>query len=130
MHTASFPNPARRPWAFLILLFLALTAGASAREAKEDARIEHIISAVEKLPGAVFIRNGTDYDPKEAGAHLRMKLEKAGDRVKTAEDFIDGIAAKSSISGKPYRIRMADGSVTDTAPYLRSRLGEYDKAQP
>lgn len=114
----------------LARLVCLIPATAFARDAKQDARIEHLISAVEKLKGAVFIRNGTEYDPKAAGSHLRMKLKKAGDRVKTAEDFIDGIAAKSSTSGKPYQIRMSDGSVTDTEPYFRARLGEYDKEHP
>lgn len=116
--------------AMLALLLVLIPSTAFARDAKQDARIEHLISAVEKLKGAVFIRNGTEYDPKAAGSHLRMKLKKGGDRVKTAEDFIDGIAAKSSTSGKPYQIRMADGTFTNTSPFFYARLKEYDKAHP
>lgn len=85
---------------------------AQAREAKQDARIEHLISTVESYKGAVFIRNGTEYDTKAAASHLRMKLGKAGDKVKTAEDFISGIASKSSISGKAYKIRKPDGTLS------------------
>jgi Family of unknown function (DUF5329) len=112
----------------LLLCLIPLTA--HAREKKEDARIEHLISTVEKLEGAKFIRNGTEYNPKDAGSHLRMKLGKGGNRVKTAEDFINGIASKSSSSGKPYQIRKPDGTVVDTRPYFYTRLKEYDKANP
>ncbi len=115
---------------FLALLLYLIPVTAHARDVKQDARIENLISTVEAFKGAVFIRNGTEYDTKAAGAHLRMKLGKAGDKVKTAEDFINGIASKSSISGKPYQIRKPDGTVVDTRPYFYTRLKEYDKAHP
>jgi hypothetical protein len=112
---------------FLALCLIPLTA--HAREAKENARIEHLISSIEKLSGAKFIRNGTEYNPDKAGAHLRMKLEKGGEKVKTAENFIDGIAAKSSTSGKPYQIRKPDGTLVTTSAYFYARLKEYDASK-
>ncbi len=129
MRTFFFHKYARLLGAFFIFLSLAAST-AFARDAKQDARIEHLISHVESLKGAVFIRNGTEYDTKAAGSHLRMKLGKAGDKVKTAEDFINGLASKSSTSGKPYQIRKTDGTLTDTRPYFYDRLKEYDKAHP
>lgn len=114
---------------FLIALCL-IPLTADAREAIEKARIEHLISSVEKLSGAKFIRNGKEYDPKKAGEHLRMKLGKAGEKIKTAENFIDGLASKSSYSGKPYKIRKADGTLVTTKAYFYARLKEYDKANP
>lgn len=110
---------------FLALL-LALSLPVLARDAKEDARIDALLLRVESLEGAVFIRNGGEHDAKAAAEHLRMKLGKAGDRVKTAEQFIDGIATKSSLSGKPYRIRFADGSEKETGPWLHGQLKEID----
>lgn len=115
---------------FLSLLLCLIPITAMARDAKQDARIEHLISSVTTLRGAKFIRNGTEYDTDAAASHLRMKLGKAGDRVKTAEDFINGLVSKSSISGKPYQIRKSDGSLTDTRPFFYTRLKEYDKAHP
>ncbi|MFM2197186.1 MAG: hypothetical protein RLZZ505_618 [Verrucomicrobiota bacterium] len=114
----------------LALLLCLIPAMAFARDAKQDARIEHLISHVESLKGAVFIRNGTEYDTKAAGGHLRMKLGKAGDKVKTAEDFINGLASESSTSGKPYQIRKPDGTVVETKAYFYTRLKEYDKVNP
>ena len=100
-----------------------------ARDAREEARIGYLIQAVESLKGAVFIRNGNGYDPGAAGEHLRMKLRKAGDRVRTAEDFIAGCATGSSLSGRAYRIRFPDGTTTDTAPFFQAKLREFDSGR-
>lgn len=116
--------------AILLLTFFVLPITAHAREAKQNARIEHLISSIEKFTGAKFIRNGTEYDPDAAVSHLRMKLDKAGDKVKTAEDFIDGLASKSSFSGKPYKIKKPDGTEVTTSAYFYARLKEYDAAHP
>lgn len=89
----------------------------------ERERIEALLKAIE-TSGLVFVRNGSDHDGPKAAAHLRGKLSAAGDRVRTAEEFIDGIATKSSTSGEPYRVRLADGSVVGLAPWLRGRLEE------
>lgn len=80
-------------------------------------RIDYLLRFIESSV-CRFIRGGTEYPPKEAADHLRMKLGKAGDRVKTAEDFITGIASKSYLSGKPYRIKLPDGTVQPTGPWL------------
>ena len=130
MKTSSLRHLHRALLTFLCCILALIPASAHARDAKEDARINHLIGSVEKLKGAVFIRNGKDYEPKAAASHLRMKLEKAGDRVKTAKDFIDGLASKSSISGKPYKIRKSDGSLVTTSAFFRARLKEYDEAHP
>ena len=116
-----------RTWIFVLLSTLFFTTALQARDPKEDQRIEFLIQTVETVPGMVFIRNGSEYDGKKAGEHLRMKLGKGGERVKTAEDFIEGIASKSSMSGKAYQIRSADGKTEDAGPFLLARLKEYDR---
>jgi hypothetical protein len=109
-----------------ILTFLSLSAVASgaagAQEAGEAERIRQLIAAVETLPGAVFIRNGVEYNAKAAADHLRLKLKAAGDRVRTAEDFIRLCASQSSMTGEKYRIRMADGTVLEAETFFRNRL--------
>ena len=85
------------------LLLLIISSVLWARDPREEKRIEHLLQTVESLKGAAFIRNGTEYNAKDAGKHLRMKLAKAGDRVKTAEDFIEGCASRSSFSGERTR---------------------------
>ena len=88
----------------------------------EAAKIQALIGSIEQLKGAVFIRNGSEYDGVKAAAHLRRKLDYAGSKVKTAEQFIDYLATGSSMSGKPYRIRFADGHSVDSAVYFREQL--------
>jgi len=108
-----------------LLAFAGLTA-ASDPSPVEDARIEYLLAVVASLQDAQFIRNGKAYDSKAAVDHLRTKLRAAGSRVQTAEDFIRDCASESSISGKPYAIRFADGTVLLAADFLRQKLLEFD----
>jgi len=88
----------------------------------EPQKIQRLIGYLEHLRGAVFIRNGSEYNGEQAADHLRTKLKYAGDQVKTAEDFIRLCATGSSMSGKPYRIRFADGTERNSADVLREQL--------
>lgn len=111
----------------IALAVLALFSGAvSARDTSEKKKIEFLISAVENLKGAKFIRNATEHNGKEAAEHLRMKLQKAGDRVRTADDFIRLCASKSLLSGKPYMIRASDGKTIKSEEFFREKLKEYN----
>ncbi|MBK5273749.1 MAG: DUF5329 family protein [Desulfuromonadales bacterium] len=113
----------------LIAVFaaLALCSGvAGAQDTREIKKIDYLISSVENLKGTKFIRNGSEYTGKEAAEHLRMKLNKAGKRVRTAEDFIRLCASKSYISGKPYMIRTSDGKTMKSEDYFREKLKGYN----
>jgi len=112
----------------ILLLLLLVPVVLRARGADEEKRIEHLLQTVESLKGAIFIRNGTEYDATEAGKHLRLKLKLAGDRVKTAEDFIKVCASRSSFSGDAYKIRLQDGTTIESAPFLKAKLREFDNA--
>jgi hypothetical protein len=92
---------------------------------QEGKRIEYLITSVENLTGARFVRNGTEYDGKQAGSHLRMKLKKAGNRVQSAEDFITLCASKSYLSGKPYLITFSDGKTVPAGEFFRKKLKAY-----
>lgn len=116
--------------ALLICLLLRCTLAATlATEGAAQADIDYLLRYVENSGGR-FIRAGTEYPPNEAAAHLRMKLGKAGSRVKTAEDFIAGVASKSYLSGKPYQIKLADGTVRPAGPWLTEALARHRKATP
>ena len=88
----------------------------------EQVKIQSLIASIEQLKGAVFIRNGTEYDAHKAADHLRLKLKYAGKRVQTADQFISNLATGSSMSGKPYKIRFADGHTVESAVYFREQL--------
>ena len=109
--------------AIAILAFLTLMSAAAGAQAPGEAdRIRELITTIETLPGAQFIRNGIAYDGKAASDHLRLKLKAAGERVKTAEDFIRLCASRSSVTGMAYRIRLVDGTVLEAETFFRNLL--------
>ena len=115
---------------FLIMLVLFLTNPAHARELIEQQKIDYLITSISNLNGAVFIRNGTQYDAKKAAEHLRDKLAYAGDKISTANEFIDQCATASWLSKRKYRIRFMDGQMLDSSSYLHGKLKEYELHHP
>ena len=110
---------------FTLLLTAAMAFGF---DAQTKAEIDELISYVQ-TSGVRVIRNGTEYSGAEGAQHLRDKLGKAGDRVKTTDDFITGIASKSYLSGKPYLVKFADGHTQPTGEWLRAHLAETRKSK-
>ena len=113
----------------VLALLLPVIALAAAPAMDETHKIEALIAAVEKDSGAIFIRNGKEHNAAAAASHLRLKWKNAGKRVHSAEDFIRYCATGSSMSGKPYRIRLADGRELDSADYFHAQLRRI-KAAP
>jgi len=109
-----------------IFTLLLTAAIALALDSQTKAEIDELITYVQ-TSGVRFIRNGTEYSAAEGAQHLRDKLAKAGDRVKTTEDFIAGIASRSYISGKPYLVKFADGHTQPTGDWLKAHLAETRK---
>lgn len=105
----------------MALLSLAVVCG-YADDFSETAKIQYLISSVETLQGATFIRNGREYDAGKASNHLRLKLKTLGNKVKTAEDFINLCASKSSMTGESYLIRFADGSIMKSEQFFKDKL--------
>jgi hypothetical protein len=110
----------------IVLVAISMVSHAGDVEVMEGNKIDYLITSIETLENAQFIRNGKSYDAKDAADHLRLKRRKAGSRVKTAEDFIKYCASASSMSGKPYQIRFGDGREVLTADYLRQKLAEFE----
>jgi hypothetical protein len=90
--------------------------------AAEAKKIEALIALVEGLADAKFVRNGIEYDAKTAGAFLRGKWDANKTKIKTAEDFIEQVATRSSTTGKPYLIRFKDGKEHESGEYLTDQL--------
>ena len=96
------------------------------RDTREQSRIDFLIHEVETSSGVKFIRNGVEYVGTAAAAHLRLKLGSAGERVKTAEEFVKYCASESSITHQRYKIRTADGGTMDAASYFAAELRKFD----
>lgn len=92
----------------------------------EPQKIELLIQKVGSMRDAVFIRNGTEHTPAEAAKHMRDKWQWKAGEIKTAADFIDVAASKSSITGKPYRIRYADGHEVTAGEFLKAELDKLN----
>jgi len=116
---------------FYILFALVVFAQAAfARDLIEDQKIDFLINSVAEMHDATFIRNGSEYDAQHAADHMRLKLRFAGDQVKTAEDFILCCGTGSSMSGQPYAIKLADGSIVPSADFLHAKLIEFRAPEP
>jgi hypothetical protein len=109
-----------------IFTLLLTTTIALALDRQAKAEIDELISYV-GTSGVRFIRNGTEHSGAEGAQHLRDKLARAGNRVKTTEDFITGIASTSYITGKPYLVKFADGHTQPAGDWLRAHLAEVRK---
>lgn len=111
----------------LLALAITLPCSLSARDAREQARIDFLLRGVETATNVKFVRNGSEYDGVTGAKHLRRKLDYAGERVKTAEDFVKYCASESSLTHQKYKIRAADGTTTDAATYFHAKLHEFDE---
>jgi hypothetical protein len=96
----------------------------------EEAKIDALIGAVEAMPKAVFIRNGTEHSAARAAEHLRLKRRNAGKRVRTAEQFIRYCASESSLTGRKYQIRYPDGRTVDAADFFHQQLARLEAGRP
>ncbi len=107
---------------FCLFLLFSLAANSQQQTYTDNQKIDHLITYISKLNDAVFIRNESEHSAKDAAAHLQMKREKAGKRIKTVEDFIVKLASKSSMSGEPYMIRFKNGKEFSCEMVLRLEL--------
>ena len=111
----------------LTLLFAGILTRAHAAEpVTTKAEIAHLFATLEAF-NCQFNRNGTWHSSKEASAHLATKYKYLQDRdlVPTAEKFIERAATESSLSGKAYQIKCADGVVQPSAPWFQAILMKY-----
>jgi hypothetical protein len=114
----------------LMVLLSLVAACAYAQDFSETAKIQYLIASVEALEGGKFIRNGREYNARAASDHLRLKLKVAGNKVKTAEDFIKFCASKSSITGEPYLMRFADGTTVKSEVFFKNKLKTFATDKP
>ena len=111
----------------VLTLLAALAPSVHAEDVKlsEKEKIEALITSIEGLKDAKFVRNGSVYDSKTAGKFLRARWKKFDKEIKAATDFITTAANRSS-SGKPYLIRFKDNSEVTCADYLTAELKKLE----
>ena len=109
-----------------LLLLLPVFAQAQTALPAEKQKIQKLIQLVADLKNVKFVRNGWTYNADTAATFMRLKWEANGSSIKTARDFIDRVASFSGTSGKPYLIRMKDGTEITSREFL---LGELKKLE-
>ena len=112
----------RKLLGLFIVLFFASTA--SAAELTEPQKISALLDAF-ATSDVTLVRNGEEHDGKYARKHFEEKLKQTKD-VKTAEDFIAKVATDSSHTGKPYIVKLKDGTQLESAKWLHAKLKEIE----
>ena len=125
------------PWATAVVILgclMALTpatgmAGPPLAPPSAVAEINFLLSAI-GASGCDFYRNGTWHDAHQAQAHLTEKYQwlVGRDRIRTAEDFIELAATRSSLSGKEYAVRCAGEAPVSSNSWLSEQLRRYRDA--
>lgn len=114
---------------FAGLFALLISLNAFADWNLEKRRIEFLIESVAQLD-AVFVRNSTEHSPEEAAEHLEIKLRYVMSRVNlstfTAEQFVEQVASKSSLTGKPYMIHFSNGISVPAKDWLLNQLKNFE----
>lgn len=110
----------------LLALFLTFPAWAKLN-AHEEARINAMLQGLAQQKDLVFIRNGSEHTCDEAVSHLQLKLGNTRSRIDTAEQFIDKVASSSSVTGKPYIVRIPGQADEAAQPYLHHLIKATDK---
>jgi hypothetical protein len=108
--------------------FAILSIRSAGKPLSEPEKIDRLIQYVASLEGAKFIRNGEEHLPRAAADHLRRKRANAGGSIRTARQFIDELASKSSLSGEEYRVRLNDGKEISSKELLDGELNRLEGA--
>lgn len=107
--------------AVLVISGLMQTAAIAAEVPTE---IDYLLTTMGSSD-CTFIRNGKEYDAKDAEAHLRMKYKRGRRYASTTEKFIENLASKSSMSKKPYFIACEGAERIESGAWLMRLLLEY-----
>lgn len=110
----------------LVATLLLLCCAAAAAQQTTAASKEEIAYLFQRLEqsGCQFYRNGSWHSGQKAAKHLQKKYVYllAKELVPTTAVFIERAATKSSISGKPYRVRCTNHVAVDSGAWFTQEL--------
>lgn len=112
-----------------VLLYAVLAVELPAAAAPMQQEVEDLLQAIERS-GCEFYRNGSWHSGAETRQHLARKYEEVRrtQTLTSAEDFIDGVATRSSASGLPYRVRCPGTAELPSGQWLREVLERQRRA--
>lgn len=91
--------------------------------ANNEQEIQHLFEFISQSD-CTFIRNNTEHPAQEAREHMQTKYNYAKRWVGNAEQFIERIASKSSISGNRYQVR-CQGQLLYSDNWLNQELMRF-----
>jgi hypothetical protein len=118
-----------KKWVPWLLGFCIAVAAAADVTAPTEREVGHLLDYLEHS-NCRFFRNGSWYSAGEAKTHLKKKYDYLVEKnmVRKAEDFIEGAATRSSISGQPYQVECAARTIP-SARWLTEELARYRGSQ-
>lgn len=105
-----------------LLMILSCPISCSAGTTEEITALLDFIERTE----CTFIRNAKRYDSIAARQHIEKKYDYYRERIKTAEDFIQYSATKSSMTGNPYKV-LCNGVHMNSSDWLKAELARMRK---
>lgn len=105
------------------ITILSNTVSAASATAHE---IEHLLEFINTSP-CTFIRNGEIYAAEKAHSHIKRKFRYIETSINSAEEFIELVASRSSLSGAPYKVT-CKGKEQLSSPWLHAELLRYRQA--
>ncbi len=81
--------------------------------------------------GCAFLRNGTWHTSADARKLLEHKYKEAlrdPSSIASSEHFINKLASRSGMTGKPYRVRCGNAQAVESGPWLLGKLAELRAA--
>ncbi len=106
------------------LIGLTNSAYADTKPNNTQAEINHLLNFVSTTT-CQYERNGDLHDGKAAKKHINKKYKYFEDDIKSAEDFIEYSATKSTMSKKKYKIHCTNKPVQNSKQWLLSELKRY-----
>jgi hypothetical protein len=113
--------------ALLVTIAVMALSSIDARSDVPDADRHEVLHLLDYLrtSDCAMERNGKRHNSEDAYSHVRKKYEYFRDKIRTAEDFIEYSASKSTMSGKYYRIFCKDEPAVRTRDWLLEELRSY-----
>lgn len=90
--------------------------------------IDHLLKFV-AMTDCHYIRNGSEYNGKEAVNHIKRKYDYFKDEIDSTEKFIELSASKSTMSGKYYMVKCDGKPKIRSQQWLLRELGKYRNAE-
>ncbi len=111
---------------FIFLIVLSSAAYAADSGDTMEKEIRHLFDHLQNSQ-CEFNRNGKWYTAEEAAVHIQQKYQyllKKG-LIDSTEQFIDRAASKSSLSGKPYRVRCGASEPIKSSDWFLDELRRF-----